>query len=380
MNLGGVTLTVLLGRTIPVPAQPQIMLALESVEVSHSDSGRSGFQLVFTAGRRLGLSTDYDLLTSPMLAPFNRVVLVVTMAGVPHVISDGIITHQQLVPGDGPGGALFAVTGEDISVMMDLEERSIEHPAQTAELSVELILTRYLIYGITPVVIPSLFVDFPLPLERVPIQHATDLGYIQSLAELYGYVFYVRAGPLPLQNLAYWGPPARIGTVQKALTVNMGAATNVEGVQFTYDALAPTLVRGEVQDLEFGTQVPVETTFSTRLPPLATLPALLAQYPNVRVRRLRNDGEDDLQSFANAQGVTDRSVDAVVQASGELQPARYGGVLSARDLVGVRGAGWQYDGLYHVQSVTHRLGRQDYTQSFVLTREGVGATVPVVRL
>jgi len=35
--------------------------------------------------------------------------------------------------------------------------------------------------------------------------------------------------------------------------------------------------------------------------------------------------------------------------------------------------------LYYVQSVTHRLGRQDYTQSFVLTREGVGATVSVVR-
>jgi hypothetical protein len=45
---------------------------------------------------------------------------------------------------------------------------------------------------------------------------------------------------------------------------------------------------------------------------------------------------------------------------------------------GPRGAGWQHDGLYYVKRVTHRITRDDYTQSFTLTREGVGATTPVV--
>ena len=42
--------------------------------------------------------------------------------------------------------------------------------------------------------------------------------------------------------------------------------------------------------------------------------------------------------MARAQARMDRSVDAVV-AEGELDGARYGGVLRPRGLVGMRGAG-----------------------------------------
>ena len=42
-------------------------------------------------------------------------------------------------------------------------------------------------------------------------------------------------------------------------------------------------------------------------------------------------------------------------------------MLKARSLVGVRGAGVAYDGLYYVKSVTHNIKRGEYTQSFTLT-------------
>ena len=42
---------------------------------------------------------------------------------------------------------------------------------------------------------------------------------------------------------------------------------------------------------------------------------------------------------------------------------RYGRVLQARRLVGVRGAGMAFDGLYYVQSVTHTIKRGEYKQS-----------------
>ena len=38
----------------------------------------------------------------------------------------GIITHQQLSPGNDPGSGTLTVTGEDVSVMMDLEEKKAE--------------------------------------------------------------------------------------------------------------------------------------------------------------------------------------------------------------------------------------------------------------
>jgi hypothetical protein len=53
-------------------------------------------------------------------------------------------------------------------------------------------------------------------------------------------------------------------------------------------------------------------------------------------------------------------------------------VLRARQLVGLRGAGYLHDGLYYVKRVTHSLSTGRYTQSFTLTREGVGSTVPEV--
>jgi hypothetical protein len=45
----------------------------------------------------------------------------------------------------------------------------------------------------------------------------------------------------------------------------------------------------------------------------------------------------------------------------------------------VRGAGYNYDGLYYVKRVKHTLGRGQYKQAFTLTREGKGSTVPMVR-
>ena len=46
--------------------------------------------------------------------------------------------------------------------------------------------------------------------------------------------------------------------------------------------------------------------------------------------------------------------------------------------MGVRGAGYLYDGLYYVKQVTHKVALGSYSESFELTREGVGSTTPVV--
>jgi hypothetical protein len=53
-------------------------------------------------------------------------------------------------------------------------------------------------------------------------------------------------------------------------------------------------------------------------------------------------------------------------------------VLRARQLVGVRGAGPAYDGLYYVKSVTHNIKHGEYKQSFSLTRNALISTVPAV--
>ena len=74
-----------------------------------------------------------------------------------------------------------------------------------------------------------------------------------------------------------------------------------------------------------------------------------------------------------------RHSDAVT-GQGSLNVTRYGRVLKARQLVGVRGAGDAFDGLYYVKSVRHDIERGEYKQNFSLARNGLLSTtsrVPV---
>jgi hypothetical protein len=72
-----------------------------------------------------------------------------------------------------------------------------------------------------------------------------------------------------------------------------------------------------------------------------------------------------------------KSQDAAT-AEGSLDVVRYGRILKARGLVGVRGAGLAYDGLYYVKSVTHKIRRGEFKQSFGLTRNGLVSITPRV--
>jgi hypothetical protein len=85
-----------------------------------------------------------------------------------------------------------------------------------------------------------------------------------------------------------------------------------------------------------------------------------------------------MQAYTRAQAETDASTDNVIRVSGQLDAARYEAILQPRGLVGLRGAGYSYDGLYYVQSVTHNIRKGAYTQNFTLTREGLGSITPVV--
>ena len=376
MSFLGTQLTLLIGPTVPVPAPLNFMESFERAQVTHSDEGHSGFQLTFRVGRTSADLLDYALLTSPMLRPMNRVVMLVTFNAVPQVLMDGVITDQQFSPGHGPGESTLTVTGEDVSVMMDLEERSAEHPAQPEAIIALKIIATYAQYGLIPMVIPPPSIDIPLPTERTPVQQGTDLAYLQEMAGRFGYVFYVMPGPAPLTNTAYWGPPVRVGVPQRAISINMGPHSNAHIPSFRYDALATTFVEGQVQDRLANQTLPVQTFASTRLP-LVSQPAWATQ-SHTRRRQFRQSGLNTMQAFTRAQAETDASTDRVVEVNGELDAARYEALLQPWGLVGLRGAGYSYDGLYYVKSVTHNIGRGEYKQSFVLTREGLGSITPMV--
>jgi hypothetical protein len=358
VSLSGLNLTLLIGPTVPVPAPRPLLEVLESIEVTQADEGRSGFQMIFKLGKGGQGFMDYALFAAnPLLRISFRVIVVLTVGAIPQVLMDGIITDQQVQPAQGDTPTTLTITGEDISVMMDRAEKDVEHPAQPEMVIALKIIAQYARFGLIPLVIPPPSVDVPIPVERTPVQQTTDLKYLVELAERFAYVFYVVPGPLPATNTAYWGPPIRIGIPQPALTVDMGAATNVESINFQYDGLKATRIAGSVQDRQSNQRIPVQTFLSTR-PPLAALPALM-NVDFIREKVFRAEaGLNVAQAMTQAQAETD--------------------LLQARGLVGLRGVGYSYDGLYYVKQVATSIRKGEVRQKFTLTREGLGSTVPVV--
>lgn len=131
MNLLGIQMTLCIGPSVPVPALLFLMESLQRVEVTHNDQRLSGFQITFYIGRGGPQDLlDYPLLSIPLLRPCNRVIFIVAFNATPRALLDGIITNHQLSPSEDPGASTLNITGEDISVRMDMEERPAEHPTQ----------------------------------------------------------------------------------------------------------------------------------------------------------------------------------------------------------------------------------------------------------
>ncbi|MEP0916970.1 hypothetical protein NC981_09070 [Leptolyngbya sp. DQ-M1] len=370
----GITLTVRLGEKKTDPAPRLIVDAIQSVEVTHRDEGRSGFQIVLQVGR-LGPADlkNYQLLKHPLLTPGHRVILIVTLNAKAYLLIDGIITHQQFSPSMEPGASSFTITGEDVSVMMDRAEKPAQHPKQDEQRIVEQLLKNYSDYGVQPQVEkPPL--SAPSEQDRIPMKQGTDLGQIQFLAQRNGFVFYITPGPGLEKNTAYWGPPKKPREkAQKALTANMGSYTNLDSISFQHNALSPTKVVGRLQDRQ-SNRIEDFTIADSDRPHLSANPSIQNK-TCVKQTFFEQTGHTLTEARSRAQAMTNKSVDAAVTATGEVDTVRYGALLQIRQLVGLRGLGYSYDGHYYVKQVTHKLRKGEYKQSFTLTREGITSTV-----
>lgn len=377
MPLGNLNLTFLIGASTPRPAPTGLTEAVDSLVISYRDNGRSGFQIVFRIGRANPSDLQDDSLLRGMeeqlLLPFNRVIVTMMMNSQPRVLLDGIITYHEFAPSLEIGESIFTITGEDVGVMMDLEEKSIEYPELDDKNIVQNLIKQYERYGLVPKLTTPQWTERPLKTERIPVQLGTDLAYIQELADRHGFVFYIQPGASTGQNIAYWGPPNRNAAPSKPLTFNMGSSTNVESINFQYDALAVTKISGRVQDRKTNQVQPVSQESSSRSP-FSQEPALTTQ-THIRTTQFRQSARLATQALAYAQAMVDQSVDRAITAQGELDTLTYGDLLQAGGTVNLRGVGYTYDGRYYINEVTHEIRTGDYKQRFKMTREGTGTTV-----
>ena len=314
-------------------------------------------------------------LNSTVATPPLRVLLILTINGMPSPLFDGVITNVQVQAGERGGKGTINVTGDDLTRVMDTQQwDGLPFPAMPIAARVALICAKYAAYGIVPLPIPEIFLDVPIPIDKIPAQQGTDLEYINQLAEEVGHVFYIEPGPVPGTNVAYFGPEIKVGVPQPALNVDMGPHTNVESLSFSFDPTKGVLPIVFIQNQQ--TRIPIPLPIPNLNPLQPPLAAISTSIANINVLK---DTAKMSPTKALSRGLAEaaRSQDSV-SASGSLDVLSYGRLLKARQLVGVRGVGLAYDGLYFVKSVTSTLKSGEFKQSFELTRNGLISLTPMV--
>lgn len=360
---------------VPVAAPAELVHAVTRVKVDEgSGSSQSGFEITLDLPQRSPLRTIFLISGGGGGVPLMRVVLTVTLNGRTESLIDGMATNVETLPGEG-GVSQLVVKGKDLSALMRvIDLPGLPFPAMPPSLRVLTMLAKYAALGVIPMVIPSIADVPPLPIQRIPVQRGNDYDYILRLASDVGYVFYLQPGPAVGTSKAYWGPEIRVGAPQAALTTNMDGATNVESLSFNFDRerkkMPIVFFQESASKLPIGVPIPDITPLN---PPLGLIPPLPPAIEHLNDTAHLSAPEALMKGFAFAAAHSDS-----VFGSGRLDVMRYGRLLRSRKLVGVRGAGLPFDGLYYVQNVTHEIERGAYKQGFRLARNGLISTVPTV--
>ena len=268
-----------------------------------------------------------------------------------------------------PGGSELIVTAMDPTVLMHLDEKVKPWP-NMKDSDVASAIFADASYGFTPVVEDTSWSRQEN--DHTLIQRGTDIQFLQQLADRNGYECFVEmtdAGTLE----GHFHPPKHDGQPQGTLTVNTGAATNVNRFQARFDMLGPTTAKAATLDPDDASAQSGQADNAKQGEGMGDEPAVPAERPRkLLLSQLGMAQAGEVQRYA--QAVVDRSSWSIV-AEGELNTVAYGGVLKAKQPVMVRGVGRQFSGRYYVERVLHTIaGDGAYTQRFTLRRNATGLT------
>ena len=360
------TLSLMIGPVVPVPVAKEVLDALTDVEVITSTDGPSVFRLNFELSTNSPIHTLF-LVAGDVQIPMIRVIITVVINGQAEILIDGVMTEHQTQPGNNATTSTLSVTGEDLTKVLDyIDFSGLPFPAMPPFARVTLILAKYAFLGIKPKVIPSVLLFTSNPIDHIPRQDGKDLAYINHLAKEAGYVFYHDPGSTPGKSFMYWGPEIKFGTPQAPLNSDMDAHTNVESSSFSANTEQAMTPQVWIQNLESKLPTPVAIP---NINPLNLLKVKIPPIPKNLESLNYTAKYKPVQATLMGLAAASKAADGVT-ANGTLDVLRYGRVLKARKLVGVRGVGDPFNGLYYVEKVTSNIKRGEFKQSFNLRRSG----------
>jgi hypothetical protein len=349
----------------PLPAP--FVQALKQIEVETAVDQASVLRLHFELSRNSW--GDLDVVAFDLFRPLVPLTIRVSAGlGLPQVLINAYVRDARLEASNTPGASRLEVVALDAlgSIMAHIQQ-PFTWPNSPDSVVAAAIFGRYAI-------VPTVFPTPPMRtnLDTTTNQRDYDATYLFQLARRNNYELYIQPDPLVGRDFGHFHPPLTNVPPQGVLSIDFGTQTNLNSFQVSNDMLAPTAVTAVSSDPRTRAPIPAIAMASVE-PPMGLEPALNRILPPPIERPAGTDAASPAEMQAQALARASRSSRAI-SATGEIDGLKYNRPLVVGLPVLVRGPGRQHSGLYYVKSVTHRITRDDYTQSFSAWRNAVGLT------
>lgn len=354
-----------LGAPLPYP----LVDALREIEVECAVNRAASFRLTFTLSRTMW--GDLDALALPLFWPLVPIQVRVAFGfGVPQCLINGFVQDVQLRMGNIPGQSVLEVTGSDrLGTLMAVMPQPLPWGPASPDLIARALFSKY---GAVPA-----FVS-PAPPTRDGVREATvqrvnDARFVFELAARIGYQAYIQPEAVSGSDSGHFHPPVPPPATQGTLSIDFGMATNLRRFELSYPMLKPAGLAGVVSDPITRVLVPVVVPAAAE-PPMGLEPALTRILPPSIERETHtldaaNAAEALLHGAARATDLA-----RAIRATGDVDAGKFGRILMVGLPVAVRGAGREHSGYYSIETVTHHISRDGYTQTFEAMRNAVGLT------
>lgn len=350
-------------------ASSAVMNAVKQIQVEdHADMADMLRLRLAVAVKEDG--SGWTLLDDELFTRLANVKLTVTIgSGSAIPLISAYVVNVDTTFSSEPSGSELAVAAMDPTVLMHLDEKVKSWPnMQDSDVASAIFADRG--YRFTPVVESTKWSRQED--DHTLMQRGTDIQFLQQLAGRNGFECFVElndAGEVE----GHFHPPKQDAKPQGTLTINMGAATNVNKFRARFDMLGPATATGATVDPDGGTKEKSQSDEASKTDDMGDQASVPADRPRrVLLSQLGMAQAGEVQRYA--QAVVDRSSWSIV-ADGELNTVAYGGVLKAKQPVMVRGVGREFSGRYYVERVLHTIGADGgYVQRFTLRRNAVGLT------
>jgi phage protein D len=338
--------------------------ALASVEVEENADMPDALRL------RLPVSTkDKDLtwVGDAKLKPFANVAVVVTDEnGSTQCIFDGYVLAHRVHLEAGITASTLEVTGQDASVLMQLEEKSREFSGMTHGGVANQLFGEH---GFSTAA-RNTEDDSPSATEdtHTLMQRSSDLEFLQRLARRTGRWCRVACGAKAGNRVGYFAPPDVKGSPVLTLNLNDPDKSQVKALDFMWDVARPTKVAAQQASLTDTEAVSADTNDSG----LSALDKRdLRTFAGRDRTVMLTAAADDPELAGRARAVLrDAGWFASCEGSANLAVTKI--VLRVGDVVSIEGVGTLLSGKHLVKRVRHTITADSHQMAFTLIRNAVG--------